>query len=143
MKKLVVYIDGGARGNPGPGALGVVICNEKGEVLKEYSKLLGETTNNRAEYQALIFALQKLKQLFGKRLVQKTEIEIKTDSELLYRQLHREYKIQDPDLQPLFLQAFNLLVDFPKAKLRLIKREKNKRADQLVNQALDQKEKQD
>ncbi len=140
MKKLIVYIDGGARGNPGPGAVGVVICNEKKEVLKEYKRFLGTRfTNNQAEYQAFIFALQKLKQIFGKKLVQKTPVEVRTDSELLFRQLNREYKIQDPDLQSLFLQAWNLWVEFPLLKLRLVKRENNKRADELVNQALDQK----
>lgn len=137
MKKIIIYTDGGSRGNPGPSATGVVFCNEKGENFKQYSEVLGEATNNEAEYQAVIFALEKFKALFGKKLAKSTDIDIKSDSELLVKQLNGEYKIMEPDLQPLFLKIWNLKLDFKKIKFSLIPREKNKEADRLVNEALD------
>ena len=137
MRKIIVYTDGGSRGNPGPAAIGVIFYNERGQKIKEYSEFLGETTNNEAEYQAVIFALKKFKALFGKKLAQNTEIEIKSDSELLVKQLQGLYKILEPDIQQLFLQVWNLRLDFKKVKFKLISREKNKEADQLVNEALD------
>jgi len=137
MRKIIVYTDGGSRGNPGPAAIGVIFYNERGQKIKEYSEFLGETTNNEAEYQAVIFALKKFKALFGKKLAQNTEIEIKSDSELLVKQLQGLYKILEPDIQQLFLQVWNLRLDFKKVKFKLISREKNKEADRLVNEALD------
>lgn len=142
MKKIIVYTDGGSRGNPGPAALGVVFCNQKGQKIKEYSEYLGQAlTNNEAEYQAVIFALKKFKALFGKKLAKNTEIELKSDSEFLIRQLNSKYKILDSKIQPLFLKAWNLKIDFKKVKFTLIPREKNKEADQLVNEALNSLEK--
>lgn len=137
MKKIIIYTDGGSRGNPGPGALGVVFCNEKGEIFKKYSEYLGEATNNEAEYQAVIFALKKFKALFGKKLAESSEIELKSDSELLVRQLNGEYKILEQKIQGLFIAVWNLKIDFKKVKFSLIPREKNKEADILVNDALD------
>jgi len=137
MRKIIIYTDGGSRGNPGPSAIGVVFCNERGQVIKEYSEYLGELTNNEAEYEAVIFALKKFKALFGKKLAQNTEIEIKSDSELMVRQLNGEYKILEADIQQLFLQVWNLKLDFKKVKFKLISREKNKEADRLVNETLD------
>ncbi len=137
MRKIIIYTDGGSRGNPGPSAAGFVFCNEKGEKIKEYSEFLGEATNNKAEYRAVISALKKFKALFGKKLAQNSEIEIKTDSELLAKQLNGEYKILEPDIQQLFLNLWNLKLDFKKVKFSLISREKNKEADRLVNEALD------
>ena len=137
MRKIIIYTDGGSRGNPGPAAIGVVFCNERGQVIKEYSEYLGEATNNEAEYQAVIFALKKFKALFGKKLAQNTEIEIKSDSELLVKQLAGKYKILEPDIQQLFLQVWNSKIDFKEVKFKLISREKNKEADRLVNEALD------
>jgi len=137
MKKIIIYIDGGSRGNPGPAAIGIVFCNEKGEIIKQYSEFIGEATNNEAEYQALIFALKKFKLLFGKKIASQSEIEICSDSEFLVKQLKGEYKILDEKIQPLFLEAWNLKLDFGKAKIRHISREKNKTADRLVNEALD------
>ena len=137
MRKIIIYTDGGSRGNPGPSAVGILFCNEKGEVFKRYSEVLGEATNNEAEYQAVIFALEKFKALFGKKLAKSTDIELKSDSELLVNQLNGEYKILEPDLQPLFLKVWNLKLDFKKIKFSLIPREKNKEADRLVNEALD------
>ncbi len=137
MRKIIIYTDGGSRGNPGPSAIGAVFCNEKGEVIKKYSEFLGEATNNEAEYQAVIFALKKFKALFGKKLAESSEIEVRADSELLIRQLNAEYKILDPKIQPLFLAVWNLKLDFKKVKFKLISRENNKTADGLVNEALD------
>jgi ribonuclease HI len=138
MKKIIIYTDGGSRGNPGPGAIGVVFCNEKGEIFKKYSQYLGENfTNNEAEYQAVIFALKKFKGLFGKKLAKNSEIELRSDSELLTKQLGGKYKILEPKIQPLFITVWNLRLDFKKVKFTLISREKNKEADRLVNEALD------
>ena len=137
MRKIIIYTDGGSRGNPGPAAIGVVFCNEKGQVIKKYSEYLGETTNNEAEYQAVIFALKKFKALFGKKLAKNSEIEIRSDSELLIRQLNGLYKILEPKVQPLFLKTWNLKLDFKKVKFKLIPREKNREADSLVNEVLD------
>ena len=137
MRKIIIYTDGGSRGNPGPGAVGVVFCNEKGQPFKKYSEYLGENiTNNEAEYKAAIFALKKFKALFGKKIVAQSEVEVKSDSELLIKQLNGEYKIIDEKIQSLFLETWNLKIDFKKIKFSLISREKNKEADRLVNEAL-------
>jgi len=137
MKKIIIYTDGGSRGNPGPAAIGVVFCNEKGQTIKDYSKFLGKKTNNEAEYEAVIFALKKFKQLFGKKIAKNSEVELKSDSELLVKQLKGEYKILDSKIQALFLTTWNLKLDFKKVKFKAISREKNKQADRLVNEALD------
>lgn len=138
MKKIIIYTDGGSRGNPGPAAIGVVFRNEKNQPIKQYSEYLGNyLTNNEAEYQAVIFALKKFKAVFGKKLAQSTEIEIKSDSELLVKQLNAEYKVIDPKIQPLFLEIWNLKFDFESVKLKMIPREQNTEADRLVNEALD------
>jgi len=136
MRKIIIYTDGGSRGNPGPAAIGIVFCNERNQIIKKYSDYLGEMTNNEAEYQAVIFALEKFKALFGKKLAKSTEIELKSDSELLIRQLNGEYKILDEKIQPLFLKIWNLRLDFKKVKFKLISREKNQEADKLVNEVL-------
>jgi len=141
MRKIIIYTDGGSRGNPGPGAVGVVFCNQKGEVFKKYSQYLGENfTNNEAEYQAVIFALKKFKSLFGKKLAKNSEIELRSDSELLIKQLQGLYKILEPKIQPLFITVWNLKLDFKKVKFTFVSREKNKEADSLVNEALDSQE---
>ncbi len=138
MKKLIIYTDGGARGNPGPAAIGVVICNEKGEEIKKYSQYLGKNfTNNEAEYQAVIFGLEKVKHLFGKKIAKNQDIEIRSDSELLVQQISGKYKILEPRLQSLFIAVWNLKLDFKNAKFKLIKRAKNTQADALVNEAFD------
>ena len=137
MKKIIIYTDGGSRGNPGPSATGFVFCNEKEQIIKNYSEYLGEATNNEAEYQAVISALKKFKALFGKKLAKNSEIELRSDSELLIKQLNGEYKILEPRIQQLFLAAWNLKLDFKKVKFKLISRQKNKAADRLVNEALD------
>lgn len=140
MKKIVIYTDGGSRGNPGPSAIGVIFRNEIGQEIKNYSQYIGEATNNEAEYNALIFGLEKFKQLFGKKLAQVSEIEIRSDSELITKQLNGEYKVLEPKIQTLFLRAWNLKLDFKKVKFRFISREKNKEADRLVNEVLNNTE---
>jgi len=140
MRKIIIYTDGGSRGNPGPSAIGIVFCNEKGDIIKKYSEVLGELTNNEAEYQAVIFALKKFKALFGNKLAKNSEIEVRADSELLIKQIQGLYKILEPKIQSLFLTAWNLKLDFKKVKFKIIPREKNKTADRLVNEALDTKQ---
>jgi len=138
MKKIIIYTDGGSRGNPGPAAVGFLFCNEKGEIIKKYSEYLGENfTNNEAEYTAVISALQKFKALFGKKLAKSTEIELRSDSELLIKQILGEYKILEPKIQTLFIKVWNLKIDFKKIKFKLISRRKNTEADRLVNEVLD------
>jgi len=142
MKKIIIYTDGASRGNPGPGSVGVVFCNEKGEIVKTYSNYLGEEiTNNEAEYQAVIHALKKFTALFGKQLAKKSEVEIRADSELLVKQLSGEYKVSNLRIQELFIQLWNLKTDFGKINFKLIPREKNKEADKLANEALDEQKK--
>jgi len=138
--KYILYTDGGSRGNPGEAALGVVICNEKGDALKKYNQALGEMTNNEAEYQALIFGLKKIKQVFGKEEMKQSQLEVRLDAELIVNQLNHEYKIEEPNLQKLFLQVWNLMLDFGPMKFVAIPREQNKEADRLVNEALDKKQ---
>ena len=140
MKKIIIYTDGGSRGNPGQAAIGVVFCNEKGQCFKKYSEYLGDNfTNNEAEYQAVIFGLKKFKALFGKKIAKASDVEIRADSELLVKQLKGEYKILEPKIQLLFIEIWNLRIDFQKIKFTHIPREKNKEADELVNEALDNK----
>jgi len=142
MNKVIIYTDGGSRGNPGPAAIGIVFCNQKNQIIKKYSQKLNKTTNNVAEYEAVIFALQKFKALFGKKLAKSTEIELRSDSDLLIKQLNGRYKILDSKIQPLFLEVWNLKFDFKKVKFKFISRKKNKEADSLVNEALDSSTKQ-
>lgn len=139
MEKFSIYTDGASRGNPGPAGIGMVFLNAKGEVLKEYSRYSGEKTNNEAEYEAVIWALKKFKALWGKKKAKKAQIEVNTDSELVAEQINGCYKVEDEKLQKLFLELWNLRLDFGAVGIRHIPREKNKRADELANEALDQK----
>jgi len=134
--KIIIQTDGGSRGNPGPAAIGVVILQEN-QIFKKYGECIGEATNNQAEYQAVIFALKKVKAVFGKKKAKDMEIEIQVDSELVVKQLNHEYKIKEGDLQPLFIKIWNLLLDFGNVNFKHVRREENKQADQMVNQALD------
>ncbi|MDD5606545.1 MAG: ribonuclease HI family protein [Candidatus Pacebacteria bacterium] len=141
MKNIIIYTDGGSRGNPGKAGIGVVFCNEKEQAIKKYGEFLGDKlTNNEAEYGAVIFALKKFKSLFSKELAKKTDIEIRSDSELLVKQLSGQYKVLDSKIQKLFLEVWNLKFDFKSVKFKLIKREKNIEADKLVNEALDKQD---
>lgn len=136
---FLMYTDGGARGNPGPSALGVVICNSTGQKLKEYGEYLGETTNNIAEYSAVISGLKKIKSLWGKDNAKKSEVHVLADSELLVKQMTGQYKIEHANIQPLFLEIWNLKLDFKSVSFQSIPREKNKEADRMVNETLDAK----
>ena len=137
-EKVIVYVDGGSRGNPGPSAVGVVVLNETGQKIKEYAHKLEEiSTNNEAEYEAVIFSLKKLRQLFGKEKTMKLDVEFKLDSELIASQLGGKYKIIEERMQMLFMKVWNLKFGFDKISFKSIPREENKRADELVNQALD------
>jgi len=138
MKKLIIInTDGGSRGNPGPAAIGAVFSDEKGMIIKEYGECIGQATNNEAEYQAVIFAIKKMNQLFGKKDAKNFEVEFRSDSELLVKQLNGQYKIEEPGLQPLFLKIWNLKIELGDVKFKHIPREENKRADRMVNEALD------
>jgi len=134
--QIIIHTDGGSRGNPGPAGIGVVITQDN-QVVKKYGEVIGQATNNQAEYEAVVFALKKAKLLFGKKKTKEMEIEINLDSELVAKQLSHQYKIKEKDLQPLFLQVWNLIIDFKRVSFKHIPREKNKEADALVNQALD------
>ena len=140
MDKIVIYIDGGARGNPGQAALGVVITDHHGKIIKEYGRVLGVKTNNEAEYSAAIFALEKVKALWGKTKVRNLNIEMRSDSQLLVEQINGRYKIINDKLIPLFLKLWNLKIDFGEVNFVLISRDDNIDADRMVNQALDQEE---
>ena len=137
MEKIIIYTDGGSRGNPGPAGMGVVIANEKGKMMKEYSGFLGVKTNNEAEYEAVIFGLKKIKALLGKEKIKNTEIEFRLDSELVARQLEGFYKIENEKLTPLFLKIWNLKMDFGRIYFKHIPREQNREADGLANEAMD------
>ena len=138
MDKLIIYTDGGSRGNPGPSAIGVVFVDGKtGEVLKTYGERIGDGTNNKAEYKAVIFALKKAKALYGKEKMGDAHVEVRADSELLVRQLSGEYKLSTKHIQELFIEVWNLRLDFGKVTFVHVPREENKRADRMVNEALD------
>src|SRR3989338_3555875 len=138
MRKIIIYTDGGSRGNPGKAAIGVVFCNEMGQEIKKFGEYLGDgLTNNEAEYSAVIFALKKFKALFGKPIAKISEVEVRSDSELLVKQMNGEYKIENEKIQKFFIEIWNLKIDFKSIKFKHIPREKNKEADRLVNEALD------
>ena len=130
-EKLIIYSDGGARGNPGPAGIGCVFYDEYKKRVTEVSKYIGETTNNQAEYKAVITALETAKRLGAK------EVKIYSDSELVTQQLNQKYKIKNKDLAPLFVRIWNLSIGFKKVTYHHIYRELNKEADKLVNKAID------
>ena len=133
-----MFTDGGSRNNPGSAGIGVWVetLNEK------YGEYIGIKTNNEAEYEALIFGLKKQKQLLGKGKAKSAEIVCYLDSELVVKQLGHEYKLSEEHIQKLFIQIWNLMLDFKKVSFHHIPREKNKIADALVNEALDAQAKQ-
>lgn len=135
--KIIIYTDGGSRGNPGPAGIGVVIKNDSGELVKTYARSIGKATNNEAEYHAVIFGLQKAKSLFGGKKVRNMNVEFRIDSELIGKQLTGAYKIEENKLFPLFIRVWNLKIDFGNVSFHIIPREKNREADRLVNEVLD------
>ena len=130
--ELIVYTDGGARGNPGPAACGVVIKTNDGRTVKRFGRYLGQTTNNQAEYQGLIAALEEAHRLGV------TIVRCHLDSELLVKQMKREYRVKNKGLQPRFLKAWNLAALFKQVTFVHIPREQNREADAEVNKALDE-----
>jgi ribonuclease HI len=129
--KLVVHVDGGARGNPGPAAAAAVISTPNGEVIDEVHALLGVATNNVAEYRGLLLGLERARALGA------TEVEVINDSELVARQVNGVYKVKHPDMRPLHRQAMAALSQFESWTIRNVRRADNAAADALVNQALD------
>lgn len=129
--KLIIYSDGGARGNPGPAAIGFVIRNSQNQVVYKEGKTIGRKTNNEAEYAAIMAGLEKALSMGG------TELECFLDSELVVKQLKGEYKVRDAGLAKNYLKVWNLQNKFKSVKYKHIYREKNVLADQLVNEALD------
>jgi phosphoribosylglycinamide formyltransferase-1 len=130
QEEITAYTDGGSRGNPGPAAAGFVLTDTMGAQLQAKAFFLGKTTNNVAEYTAIIKALEAAKGLGGKKVT------VFSDSELLVRQLNGQYKVKSEQVRPLYKQATALINEFESCKVRHIAREKNKEADKLVNQAL-------
>jgi ribonuclease HI len=132
-KILKTFTDGGARGNPGPSAIGIVIKDEHNKVLKKHAEYIGETTNNQAEYKALIKALELVKEL------KPVEVHCYLDSELVVKQMRQEYRVKDAGLQPLFIKAWNLTISLGKVKFSHIPRAQNEEADEILNQELDRR----
>lgn len=128
--KATLHTDGGARGNPGPAGIGAVL-NIDGDK-SEFKKYIGETTNNQAEYQALILGLEKALE------AKVEEIECFLDSELVVKQLNREYKVKNPDIAKVFVKVWNLAQQFKKINFKHVFRADNKDADRLVNEAIDE-----
>ena len=131
MTKLVVNVDGGARGNPGPAAIGTVVRNADGEVLEERGERIGSATNNVAEYRALLHGIRRAAELGA------SEVELVGDSELIVRQVKGEYKVKDATLRELHAEVMQALGPFPAWSIRHVPREQNAGADRLVNEALD------
>jgi ribonuclease HI len=130
-ERLVVNVDGGARGNPGPAAIGVVVSMPDGEVLEEHADRIGSATNNIAEYRALMLGLERALAL-GAR-----EVELIGDSELVVRQVQGEYKVRDEVLWRLHKHVIRALAEFASWSIRHVRREENEAADRLVNEVLD------
>jgi ribonuclease HI len=129
--KVVVHVDGGARGNPGAAAAGAVLSTPDGQVLDEASELLGVATNNVAEYRGLLLGLARAKALGA------TEVEVINDSELIAKQVNGAYKVKHAAMRPLYLAAMAALREFDSWSIRSVPRAQNAAADALVNQALD------
>jgi ribonuclease HI len=128
---VVVHVDGGSRGNPGPAAAAAVISTPDGDVLDEAALTLGRATNNVAEYRGLLLGLERARALGA------TEVDVVNDSELVARQISGAYKVKHPDMRPLYLEAMAALRDFERWSVRSVPRAQNAAADALVNQALD------
>jgi ribonuclease HI len=130
-KHLIIHIDGASRGNPGPAAIGAIIQDRAGSLRLEISHYIGETTNNQAEYRALIAALEEAARLGA------THVDIKTDSKLVAEQIRGNYRVRHPGLRPFFQRALQLLSACKTYTITNIPREENAAADALANKALD------
>lgn len=128
---IIIHSDGGARGNPGPAGIGAALTDTNGTVLAEVSRYIGETTNNQAEYQALTAGLERAQELGA------STVHCYLDSQLVVRQLNREYKVKNQELAPWFIKIHNLAVQIGTVTFTHVPREQNKHADRLVNQAID------
>ena len=131
MSRLTVNVDGGARGNPGPAAIGVVVRDSSGEVLAEVGERIGEATNNVAEYRALLRGIELAAEH------EATELELIGDSELVVRQVEGKYKVKNAGIKPLHAEVKRALAPFDSWSIRHVRRAENADADRLVNQALD------
>ncbi|HMT05121.1 MAG: ribonuclease HI family protein [Solirubrobacterales bacterium] len=129
--KLIVNVDGGARGNPGPAAIGIVVRDGEENVLQDLGETIGEATNNVAEYKALVRGIQMARDMGG------DELEIRGDSELVVKQMLGQYKVKHPDMKPLHAEAKEALASVRSWSISHVRREQNAEADALVNQALD------
>jgi ribonuclease HI len=130
--KLIVHVDGGARGNPGPAAAASVVSSAAGETLDEHAQLLGTATNNVAEYRALLLGLARARELGA------SEVEVIGDSELIAKQVQGIYKVKHAAMRPLYLEAMQAFRGFERWTIRTVPRAQNAHADALVNAALDQ-----
>ena len=138
--QFTLYADGGSRGNPGIAGAGAVVFDNLGKRVLEVSDYLGETTNNVAEYEAVLRGLHKLAALYDAEFLHQTPLTIKMDSELVIKQLKGEYKVKHPNLLPRFLEVKNILArSFPQVSFIHVPREQNKDADALANKAMDKK----
>lgn len=138
-EKVIVHTDGGARGNPGPAGIGIVIADENEKVLKEIARYIGKATNNFAEYEALIQGLEELKKIYGEK-VRDLTVEVKMDSELVVRQCEGKYKVKDAGLREQFARVARIrLESMPNIVFMHVPREKNAHADELVNKAIDER----
>lgn len=133
---LAVFTDGGSRGNPGESAVGIYIP----DLDKKYSKYLGIKTNNEAEYEAVIFALKKIKALLGSDAAEKSELKFRLDSDLVVQQLNGTFKIMEEKLKPLFIDVWNLRQDYKHVTFTHVPREENAVADAMVNEELDNRQ---
>jgi len=131
LKKIIVNTDGGARGNPGPAGIGVVFSSSAGEIISTFKEYIGKATNNVAEYRALALALEKAKNY------EYDELECRLDSELVVKQLKGEYKVKDPNIKEQYVRIQDLMF-FKPINFVHVRREKNKLADKLVNEAIDE-----
>jgi len=131
---VTVHVDGGARGNPGPSAVAAVASDGSGQELAERSAYIGETTNNVAEYKAVLLGLELARELGA------TQVDVVNDSELVSRQIEGRYKVKNAGLKPLHQEAIESLDGFDEWSVTSVRRESNERADELVNQALDEKQ---
>lgn len=129
--KLVIHVDGGARGNPGPAAIAAVLRSPDGDVVDEVNEAIGVASNNVAEYRALLLGLERAKALGA------GEVEVVNDSELIAKQVNGDYKVKHADMKPLHAAAMAAFGQFDRWRIRTVPREQNKDADALVNQALD------
>jgi ribonuclease HI len=129
--KLITFTDGGSRGNPGPAAIGVVVKNAEGTTITAFGKYIGHTTNNQAEYQALVAALETATELGA------TSVQCFLDSELIVKQMNREYRVRDVALQVHFVKIWNMAQKIGHVTFTHVRREKNTEADAEVNKALD------